>query len=51
MWYKNCLEYWTAKLSNFTFRYPVNVFFASIDIKIDQTWLFVLNALLGNEAC
>ena len=48
---KNFKGYLTARLSNFTFGHPVNVFFASIELKIDQNQsFFFVNGLLGNKA-
>ncbi len=48
---KNFIEYLTARLSNFTFGHPVNIFFASIELKINQNWsFFFVNGLLGNIA-
>jgi len=39
---KNFMGYLTARLSNFTFGHPVNVLFASIELKIDQNRSFFL---------
>ena len=44
---KNCIENVTARLSNFTFGPPVNVFFASIELKIDHKRSFFLMKIVG----
>ena len=40
MWKTFFLRDLTARLSNFSFGHPVNVFFASIELKIDQNLSF-----------